>query len=385
MGTPPLKRRQNLFRKISGLPATLLVMELWRELFLPGNAAIGSLLLFGYGLFALFLLRDIFFIASPPTAFAPEAIPAAQQNIARMPRPKLASYLSNLFTFTNWMILLAFTAISCWLGHLTLHPARVPVQADRNPGKYGIPYQDIALTTSDGIVLQAWYTPPENGAVILVAHGFHNTRPAEIYALFARHGYGVLAWDFRGQGESGGDTVTLGYLEWQDVIAALDFARSQPKAERIGAWGNSMGGAAVLRAAAHRPDIRAVAIDSTYATMSELLNTNVSIPLMRWPMRWYVEWQTGLELDQARPVDWVGQISPRPVFLIGDPQDNMVGPGAIHSLYTAAGEPRQVWYTPGAGHNGMFQADPQAYEKRLIEFFAAAFPAGKVSQNDGEE
>ena len=51
------------------------------------------------------------------------------------------------------------------------------------------------------------------------------------------HGYGVLAWDFRAHGASGGDTCSLGYYEQLDAEAALDYALAQPGVKHIGRVG----------------------------------------------------------------------------------------------------------------------------------------------------
>ena len=86
-----------------------------------------------------------------------------------------------------------------------VHPPRAFRAPDDHPGRLDIPYQEIELPTLDGLVLAAWYTPPENGAAILTAHGYQDRRSPEIHALFARHGYGVISWDFRAHGDSQGE------------------------------------------------------------------------------------------------------------------------------------------------------------------------------------
>jgi hypothetical protein len=40
----------------------------------------------------------------------------------------------------------------------------------------GIDFKDVELITEDNVKLSAWYTPPKNGAVILVAHGYGDKR-----------------------------------------------------------------------------------------------------------------------------------------------------------------------------------------------------------------
>ena len=56
-----------------------------------------------------------------------------------------------------------------------LHPPRI-IPPGNTLRKYKIEYQSIDLITDDGIRLSAWYTPPKNGAVILLAHGYGRTR-----------------------------------------------------------------------------------------------------------------------------------------------------------------------------------------------------------------
>ena len=119
-----------------------------------------------------------------------------------------------------------------------LHPQRSLTSENETPAGYGIEYEDIRLVTADGIELAAWYTPPKNGVLILVGHGHGDHRSVNQYALYVHNGYGVLAWDFRAHGESGGELSTLGYLEALDVEAALEYGLQQADVEHIGAWGD---------------------------------------------------------------------------------------------------------------------------------------------------
>src|SRR5687767_8781280 len=146
-----------------------------------------------------------------------------------------------------------------------LHPPRI-VPPGNTLRESRIEFQHLDLITEDGIRLSAWYTPPRKGAVILLAHGYGDNRPEWVHALLAKKGYGVLAWDARAHGESDGEVSTIGYLEVLDVKAALDYALAQPDVNHIGAWGGSMGGATLIRAAADFPEIEALFIDSAFAS-----------------------------------------------------------------------------------------------------------------------
>jgi fermentation-respiration switch protein FrsA (DUF1100 family) len=233
----------------------------------------------------------------------------------------------------------------------------------------GIEHREVWLTTEDGVKLRAWYTPPKNGAVILVAHGHADKIPEPFYTLFVKHGYGVLAWDFRAHGKSGGDFTSLGYYEVLDVKAALDYARSQPGVEHIGGWGGSMGAATTLRAAARYPQIEAVVADSSFATLEDVIPLRIPYPILRPLIRFFAELETGVSVDEVRPVDDIGRIGPRPVFIIQGMGENAIPTDSAQRLYDAANEPRLLWTENDVPHMNMYAYFKTRYEKRVIKFF----------------
>ena len=249
-----------------------------------------------------------------------------------------------------------------------VHPERRVHSLDDTPASQGIPYEEITLTTADGLALRAWYTPPQNNAVVLVAHAHNGARPTNMHSLFARHEYGVVSWDFRAHGESEGEVCSFGYYEVLDVEAALDFALAQPEVERVAAWGGSMGGATVIMAAARRSEIEAIVADSAFAALEDELIVMIRLKWMRPLIQFFAEWETGASIDDLRPVDVIGQISPRPVFIIQGLSDAMVPISAGQRLYDAAGDPRTMWFEEGVGHLMMIDAFPEEYESRIIEF-----------------
>ncbi len=284
-------------------------------------------------------------------------------------------FWTNLLLFGLCTLILALTAGIIKLardGALGyVHPTRAQRPPDDTPAILGILYQDITLLTVDGLKLAAWYTPQKNGAAILVAHGYGDRRSSEMHAFFAQYGYGVISWDFRAHGESEGELCTLSYREALDVEAALDFALEQPSIERVGAWGGSMGAASVINAAARRQEIKAVVADSAFPTLEDELEKMVTVGFLRPLVRFFAEREAGLSLTQARPVDQVGRISPRPVFIIQGAADRAIPADSAQRLYDAAGEPRTLWIAPGAEHMGTMSTLPDDYEQRVIAFFNA--------------
>jgi fermentation-respiration switch protein FrsA (DUF1100 family) len=249
-----------------------------------------------------------------------------------------------------------------------LHPPRV-VPPGTTLLEEGIDHQRIDLVTEDGVRLAAWYTPPRKGAVILLAHGYGDNRPEWIHAMLAKKGYGVLSWDARAHGESGGEVSTIGYLEVLDVKAALDFALAQPGVEHVGAWGGSMGAATLIRAAAIFPEIEALFIDSSYASLEEEVNFLVPYPFLNPLTKAVAQIKTGIPLDRVSPLNDIHRISPRAVYIVHGTGDTVAPPYVGMQLFEAAGEPRYLWQAENAPHLSIHLDNPRRYKNRLLGFF----------------
>jgi fermentation-respiration switch protein FrsA (DUF1100 family) len=282
-------------------------------------------------------------------------------------------YWLNILLFIVVIFFLGFAVLVVTLSYKQsqsyLHPARHKATGETLKAK-NIPYRDVEFTAGDGLKLSAWYTPPQNGAVILVAHGHGDCRKEDIYALFASHGYGVVAWDFRAHGKSGGDFTSLGYYEVLDAKAALDFALSQPGVKHIGAWGGSMGGVTMIRAAAKYPQIEALVSDSAFSTLSDELNKRVPYPVINPLVKFFAEQQTGLKLEQVRAVDDIGRISPRPVMIIQSSNDQMIPLDSALRFYENAGSPKSLWIVDKASHLGVYGMYAEEYTRKVVQFFS---------------
>lgn len=284
------------------------------------------------------------------------------------PTNKGWGYWIRLMLTVIFFIFFALVVVSYRQASNYLHPAR-QIPSRTLLQEQGVEVQEIELITEDNVRLAAWYTPPKNGAVILVAHGYGSSRLEHFHSLFASHGYGVLAWDFRAHGESEGEFTSLGYYEVLDAKAALDFALAQPGVEHVGGWGGSMGAVTMIRAAAQYPEIEALVADSSFATLEETMDLRIPIPILRPLIRFFAEQQAGVTVDRVRPIDEIGRISPRPVFLIQGMHDNMVPLDSAKRFFDAAGEPRQVWTEQDVPHMNMYAFYKERYTKRVIKFF----------------
>jgi alpha-beta hydrolase superfamily lysophospholipase len=233
-------------------------------------------------------------------------------------------------------------------------------------------YREVSFETSDGLLLRGWYTSGQNGAVVILVHGFARDRSEllpESHWLVER-GYGVLLFDTRAQGQSAGTYIGFGYSEALDVAAGVDFVRGQSPAARIGVLGYSMGAVAAIQAAAMDPRIEAVIAVSPFATLRDSVNRRLKYARALLPLAaWWGERLTGIRLDAVRPVDSIGALAPRAVLIMHAEQDGFVTQDSGLRLYQAAGEPKMLWSVPGVAHVDFRQAVPREYERRVIAFF----------------
>ncbi len=254
-----------------------------------------------------------------------------------------------------------------------LHPPPKPLE--RLPSDYGIQdYQAVTFTTSDGVRLSGWYIPPQNGAVIIFAHGYAGNRTYFLpqAALLVEQGFGALLFDFRGHGTSQATTVTIGDHERRDVIAALDFvsAQSGVDPDRIGVVAHSMGAATVIQVAAEDERLRALVLIAPFPTLEAVITDGFHVPgIIRDAVAAYLAWREDVQIDDVRPVDDLCAISPRPVLLIFGDQDDVAPPGSQEIMFAAACAGTETWLVAGANHDDVMEIEPIAYPTRLVGFF----------------
>lgn len=255
------------------------------------------------------------------------------------------------------------------------------------PGGLGLAYRDVTLRTADGVMLSGWYIPSRNRAAVIALHGSGSTRSAVLSraAILARHGYGVLAFDARGHGRSGGRAMDFGWYGDADTAAAVSYLQGLPEIDpsRIAALGLSMGGEEAIGAMAANPGLRAVVAESaTNRVAADKAWLSSVYGLQGWVQRG-VEWityQTASLLTSApQPASLrtsVAAAAPRPVLLIaaGDVQDE-----GHAGRFIEASSPRTVslWVAPRAGHTGSLAADPAVWEARVVSFLATALGGGR--------
>jgi len=238
----------------------------------------------------------------------------------------------------------------------------------------GVEYEHVSFTTADGLELKGWYVPSRNGAAVIAFPG--RSGPQKHTRMLARHGYGVLLFDRRGEGESEGDPNAFGWGGEQDIKAAIAFLQRRPDVDpdRIGGLGLSVGGELMLHTAAETDALKAVVSEGASGrSVFEDLDT----PGQSWAepgsvIGAAITASLAVFSNQPPPTNLkhlVPRISPRPVFLI----HAGIGTENVNDVYDRiAPEPTTLWKIPEGGHTGGLTARPEEYERRVVGFFDEA-------------
>ncbi|MEO8603939.1 MAG: alpha/beta fold hydrolase [bacterium] len=272
------------------------------------------------------------------------------------------------------------------------------------PADHGIAFGTVTFQPRDRpqLLLRAWWITegiPKAGLVMVHGGGGNRAQPytdwLQLAGTLAQRGYGVLALDLRNHGESGDAPggPTFGPDEANDVIAAMDFLHSRNPGMRFAAIGHSMGGQTALYAAARDPRLEAVISDATYTDIKSITPafahaaTGLPALLFGAPFIWSAEHLHGVRLDQARAIDIMGTLAPRPVLLIHDAADPIVPVEQARAL-AAAYPDAELWitstppeqvppelHTRFGTHAGSYILNRDAYVDRVTQFLDRTFSA----------
>ncbi len=220
-----------------------------------------------------------------------------------------------------------------------------------------VPYART-IVTDDGVPIDAAHLPGDKDICIVLAHGFTQSwqRPVvwKVATRLNEFG-GVVTFDFRGHGRSGG-VSTMGDKEIKDVDVAVGYARELGY-RHVATIGFSMGASAVLRQAGLIGHVDAV--------------VSVSGP-GRWyyrgtrPMRLVhlaIEHRVGRVFTRAimktriskgkwdpvplPPDDAAALIAPIPLLIVHGDKDQFFPVDHAERIYAAANEPKELWIVPG--------------------------------------
>ena len=275
-------------------------------------------------------------------------------------------YLRRLGLALGSFVVLYFGLYPFAESYVVTHSARAYVPTPQ----LGTAFEEVSFTTSDGLRLEGWYVPSKNGAAVISFPG--RKGPQKPARVLARHGYGVLLFDRRGEGESEGDPNAFGWRGTRDVAAAVAFLRSRPDVDpnRIGGVGLSVGGEVMLQAAAETDTLRAIVSEGAgVRSVREAVHVPGAVKVIFTEISAIGTFGTAVFTSDLPPpslTELSAEIS-EPLFVIYS-DGGQGGETISRQYYDAATGPKELWVAPG-GHTGAIDAAPDEYERRVVGFF----------------
>jgi uncharacterized protein len=230
------------------------------------------------------------------------------------------------------------------------------------PPSLHLPVQRVEFPAADGVKLVAWSIPAEPPASwwLLICHGNAGNlsefgRPAH-YAGLRQLGLNLLAFDYRGYGESGGLPSEAGL--YRDVDAAYRYLREDRAipAERIIIFGHSLGSAVAIDLASRVPSAGLIVEGAPTSVRDRGQELYPYIPV-RW-----------IAASRFSSLEKISRVRVPKLFLHAV-RDEVIPLAHGHRLYQEAPEPKAFVELQG-GHGDAFEADSARYFGAIASFLS---------------
>jgi dipeptidyl aminopeptidase/acylaminoacyl peptidase len=266
-------------------------------------------------------------------------------------------------------------------------PPFFPKQPPNPLSELGLPYEDVAFPTTDGLMLRGWFVPVEQAhapAILYAPATSHDQRSGlSLVPAFHKAGYNVLLFSYRGHALSDGrkGQFTYGDAESRDVDAAVRFLRVTEGIEHIAVVGHSVGAVSAILSAARNPQIGAVVAVAPFTCVDEVWHTSrpsvVPSFVLDWTL-WVAEKTRGFQREEICPLSIVERIAPRPLLLIHGTDDRRITEEQIRRLFGAAESPKSLWLVQGATHSGIRSPVLDALAPDVVSFLDVAWQGQQV-------
>ena len=230
------------------------------------------------------------------------------------------------------------------------------------PRDAGLAYEEVHLTTTDGIGIYGWFVPhdhPRATLLFLHGNGGNISHRLEKLAMYHQLGLAVFIIDYRGYGRSLGKPTEEG--TYRDAQAAWDYLTGKRglSGPQIIIYGESLGGAvATWLATQHQPG--AVILESSFTSIIDMGRHYYPYLPVRWIAR--IKYPT---LDRITQVH-------APLLIIHSPTDDIVPYAQGKKLFEAAHEPKS-FLDIGGDHNNGFMESNGRYMAGIDKFITACF------------
>ncbi|HHV7380653.1 alpha/beta hydrolase [Escherichia fergusonii] len=230
--------------------------------------------------------------------------------------------------------------------------------------------ESVEFTAKDGTRLHGWFIPsatgPAENAIATVIHAHDNAGNMSAHwplvSWLPERNFNVFMFDYRGFGKSKGRPSQAGLLD--DTQSAINVVRhrSDVNPQRLVLFGQSIGGANMVSALGNgdREGIRAVILDSTFASYSSIANQMIP--------------GSGFFMDDSYNAErFIAEVSPIPVLIIHGKADRVIPWEQGERLYDLTREPKQKINLPDGEHIDAFsERHGGVYRDQMVNFILNA-------------
>lgn len=257
------------------------------------------------------------------------------------------------------IVLFCLYIIVCVLGYfaqpfVTYFPSR---KIFSTPQTLGLEYEQLNLTTSDGVRISGWFVPAKDAQfTVLYCHGNGGNLSyyLENAAFLNRLNLNCLLFDYRGYGESEGKPTEKGtYL---DAEAAINYLVNEKHIaqSKIIIYGWSLG-AAVATHLATKVNCAGLAIDGAFTSYTDIARKHFFF----LPVKLFAKYN-------YRTIDYIKDIN-CPVMISHSRDDETASFKFGKKLFEEAKEPKRFFETAGS-HNEAFIQSEDIYEKEWLKW-----------------
>ncbi len=262
---------------------------------------------------------------------------------------------------TIYLLILIVVGFILWLRwnepRMLYYPTR---QIDQTPDQLGFKYENVTLTTSDGVRINGWYVlcGREAKLTILFFHGNAGdiSDRFEKLAVLRELGVNTFIIDYRGYGRSEGKPNEAG--TYRDAQAAYEYLTQQRKLapRSIVVYGESLG-SAIAADLASKVEVGGLILEEAFTSTGDV--GQKMFPFL--PVRWLVrnKYDTLSKLPRIKV----------PLLIVHSRDDEFFNMRHAQRLLAAANEPKRLVELRG-GHNDAFVVSAPIYRAALEKFFA---------------
>ena len=256
---------------------------------------------------------------------------------------------------------------------------------------FGLTGESIKVLSADGLAINAYIVPNNNSkGNVLILHGMHGMDATSLFdyaAFIYEAGYTPVCIDMRAHGKSQGESLSFGYNEAYDVLAVIEFLKSDTRfnGKPIILYGLSMGGSTAINVASKTADVNGIIAVSPFSSIQEQVadymkrdgapSAFISVfkPFVNLVL-WHKYRVSPVKDSPQHAIRTVGNI---PIFIIHGDEDVQTNVSQAQLLFdNSSSEASEIWIVDGKDHliiEDALDDSSKYYRDRVVEFLTKHF------------